>query len=144
MEFTDKDKIEALERILTAILGRQEAKVEYKNDFDEQTRVIVKDCDPDDVMKIRGNLLTADIEFDFYITVQKCEPTELFPEPYEGVCEVTFYVEDQYWKIVQEQKKTIANLNKQLETLSPNTSTSQTMNISSSNYDSGISFTASN
>ncbi len=35
----------------------------------------------------------------FYCSWAKLNPDELSPEPYEGICEVTFYIEEQYWKI---------------------------------------------
>ena len=139
-EVSDKIKIEALERLLTAIVGRQEAKVEYRKDFEEQVRVIVKDCDPDDVVKIRSSLQTAEIELDFYVTEQEVpesERSEIFPHPYEGICEVTFYIEERYWKTIEEQKKRIAELEAKTQT--------NTINVSTSNFDCGqiVQFTSS-
>ena len=109
MEVTNAHKIEALERLLTAIVGRQEAKVNYRKDFQETIQVSVE-CDPDDLLHLKSNLSLADIQFDFYVTQKKREPDELSPEPYEGICEVTFYIEEQYWKTAENLKKRVKEL----------------------------------
>jgi len=120
-EITDKQKIGALERLLTAIVGRQGAQVRYRQDFESMTQVIVE-CDPDCLLPIKGELSIADINFDFYVTQKKCEPSELFPEPYEGICEVTFYLEEQYYKTAEKLRKKVQVLeeeNKKLKETSP-------------------------
>ena len=103
----DADKVRVLERLLTAIVGRQDAEVKYRSGGGMLDQVIVK-CDPDDILKIRSALGTAEIEIDFYVT-QKEVPVEdrssIFPEPYEGICEVTFYLEEQYWKTSEKLKE---------------------------------------
>ena len=135
MEITDKQKIEALERIVTAIVGRQEAVVTYKRDFEEQTRIVIDDCDPEDVMKIKSSLQTAEIEFDFYVherEVPEAERSIVLPNPWEGICELTFYVEERAWKIIQEQKQKIAELTKQIEEASQ----SKTFTLDNSNNNS--------
>jgi len=120
----NKEKVRVLERLLAAIVGRQEATVKYHSGGNMLDQVIVE-CDPDNVLKIRSALATAEIEIDFYVT-QKEVPEEdrsiIFPEPYEGICEVTFYLEEQYWKInldLKDQLKAkeaeLADLKKQIE-----------------------------
>jgi len=113
-EVKDTDKVRVLERLLTAIVGRQEAKVEYRMGGGCIDQVIVE-CDPDNLMRIKSFLDTADLLFDFYITekeVPEADRSSLFPKPYEGICEVTFYLEEQYWKSnldLKEQLKTKEN-----------------------------------
>jgi hypothetical protein len=108
-EIEDKDKVRILERLLTAIVGRQEAKVEYRTGDGMLDQVIVE-CDPDEILKIRSALATADIDIDFYVTqkeVPEADRSIIFPEPYEGICEVTFYLEEQYWKTSEKLKEEV-------------------------------------
>jgi hypothetical protein len=112
-------KIVLLERLLTAIVGRQEAKVEYR-DIDGLLPQVIVECDPDDVVKIKSALSTANIEFDFYVTereVPEKDRSTIFPLPYEGICEVTFYLDEDYYSANIKLKEELELKNKEIEKL---------------------------
>jgi hypothetical protein len=121
-ELTNEKKIEVLERIVTAIFGRQEAKIKYVPNAPDLTQVELE-CDIDDAVKVLDNLRTAEIESDFYTgerplseeDVKFYEDMGIKDRKWEGITEITLYVETRYWKKAKELEEEIKKLKEQLK-----------------------------
>ena len=112
-EITDTDKVQALERIVTAIFGRQETKIEYRH-FKEEYQIpqVVIECDVDDAIKLLSNLSMADIDYDFYAGIRKTDSTPSWEEikGVEGYCHITLYLNRKYWEEVEVLKKELETI----------------------------------
>ena len=113
MKITKDQKIEALERIVKAIFGRQESNIEYKKHFKEITEVVVE-CDIDDAVKQLSNLDIADINYWFFTDERKLskEESNSWNKPYEGYTVINLTLETQYWKENEKLKEEIKGLKK--------------------------------
>lgn len=111
IELTDKKKIETLERIITAIFGRQEAKIEYRPQYEDMVEITLE-CDVDDAIKVLGNLKTAEIDSDFYTSEKEMSKDDIKfwgttgnNRTWEGITEINLYVETRYWQKVKELER---------------------------------------
>jgi len=101
-------KIEILERIVTAIFGRQEGTIAYRY-LIGSTPEITLECDVDDAIKVLGNLSMAEIDYWFYTNERKLK-TKLFGKQFEGYTEINLTLEPKYWKEVERLKEEIKRL----------------------------------
>ncbi len=107
---TDEKKIEALERIVKAIFGRQSKEIIYRQDCEDMIQVELE-CDLDDAIKNLSSLHVANIETDFHTGERELKPEEIFAwsKPWEGFTEITMYLETDYWekslRLEEENKK---------------------------------------
>jgi len=111
LKITKDQKIAALERIITAIFGRQESTITYKSHFKDHMDVTIE-CDVDDAMKVLTNLDIADIESWFFTDARKIDPKffKFRNRPWEGYTEITLMLEPIYWKRVEELEKQLKEL----------------------------------
>jgi hypothetical protein len=109
-EITTEKKIEALERIVKAIFGRQSKEITYSQNCEDVMQVKLE-CDLDDAIKNLSSLHIANIETDFYTGERELSKEEIFTwsKPWEGYTEITMYLETDYWeksiKLGEENKK---------------------------------------
>ena len=113
-EITEKQKIEALERIVLAVFGRQSKTITYKANFEDMVEVILE-CDVDDAIKVLGNLKTASIESDFFTSERQLEKPAEWEHPWEGYTEITLYLETEYWEKAERLEKENQALRQELE-----------------------------
>jgi len=110
-KITDKQKIEALERIVKAIFGRQEANIKYKHHFEDIIELCLE-CDVDDAIKVISNLNLAEIDYWFFTNERKLNKEErrIWNREYEGYTEINLILETQYWKENEKLKEEIKRL----------------------------------
>jgi len=113
-EITEKQKIEALERIVLATFGRQSKEITYQSNFEDMVEVHLE-CDVDDALKVLSNLRTASIDYDFYTTERQLEKPQEWEHPWEGYTEITLYLETEYWKKSERLEKENQTLRQELE-----------------------------
>ena len=113
-EITEKQKIEALERIIKAIFGRQSKEIRYQQNCEDLIEVMLE-CEVDDAIKVLGNLRIADIDSDFYIGERPLEKPAEWERPWEGYIEITLYLETEYWRKSEQLEKENQALRQELE-----------------------------
>jgi len=115
MKKISKDqKIKALERIVKAIFGRQDGKIEYRGHFEDSMELIIE-CDVDDAVKNLSNLSIADIDYWFYTGERKLSKEEAKyiwnkNRKWEGYTEICLQLNPMYWKEVEKLKEEIKKL----------------------------------
>ena len=114
IEITNEKKIEALERIVKAIFGRQSKEITYWQDCEDMITVKVE-CDLDDAIKNLSSLHTASIETDFYTGEHKVENPAQWEHEWEGYTEITLYIETVYWEKCLQLEEENKKLKEQLQ-----------------------------
>ena len=121
---SNAEKVAILERVLRAIFGRPEGKIEYRP-YSFQSELWIE-CDIDDAVRLMGNLEMNEIEMVFYTegVMEKLEPwlRTAYTKTYgkeKLVPEVRVMAElmlmPQYWKENEELKKQIKTLRREKE-----------------------------
>lgn len=117
-KITKDQKIKALERIVKAIFGRQDGKIEYRGHFEDNIEVIMECC-VDDAIKSLGNLSIAEIDYWFYTGERKLSKEDARyiwnkdkGRRWEGYTEICLQLNPIYWKEVEKLKEEIKKLKK--------------------------------
>lgn len=118
-KITKDQKIKALERLVKAIFGRQDGKIEYRGYFEGSIELIIE-CDVDDAVKNLGNLEIADIDCWFYTGERKLSKEEAGyiwnkKRKWEGYTEICLTLNPIYWKEVEKLKEELKKLKKDKE-----------------------------
>ena len=107
-----------LERIIKAVFGEPEGKLEYISHYKGMLPEIRLDCDIDDAVKVLNKLSYDDIYFDFSPNLRKLTEEEkkehdsLVGEEtigYDVVVEITLIPQPKYWKENIELRKKLSH-----------------------------------
>ena len=115
---SDKEKIDALERVLRAVFGRPETDIRYRTPYEGAIEIMLE-CDVDDALKVIIELSMNDIQSSFFVDERKLseEDQKFWGKEWEGFDTIHLFVEPQPWRENIELNKEIKELKKKLGSL---------------------------